>query len=121
MGSWLGNLAAGVTVGRPSWLILLPITLIPLVLLSYRSLSGLGPVRRWVAIAARSSVVAAIVLALAEVQAVQRNEKLTTLYVVDASESIPLEYRSPILQFVSEDTKKRVIAKNDQTGVVVFG
>ncbi len=121
MGSWLGNLAAGVTVGRPSWLILLPITLIPLILLSYRSLSGLGPVRRWVAIAARSSVVAAIILALAEVQAVQRNEKLTTLYVVDASESIPLEYRSPILQFVSEDTKKRVVAKNDQTGVVVFG
>ena len=121
MGSWLGNLSAGVAVGRPWWLVLLPITLVPLILFSYRSLAGLGPVRRWVAIAARASVVAAIVLALAEVQAVRRNEKLTTLYVVDNSESIPLEYRRPILQFVSEDSKKRVAAKNDQTGVVVFG
>ncbi len=115
MSSWLGNLAVGVMVGRPIWLILLPVTLIPLILFSYRSLAGLGPVRRWLAIAARSSVVAAIV------QAVQRNEKLTTLYIVDNSESIPLEYRRPILQFVSEDSKKRVASKNDQTGVIVFG
>ena len=121
MGSWLGNLMAGVTVGRPLWLILVPITLIPLILFSYKSLAGLGPIRRWIAIAIRSSVVVAIVLALAEVAAVQRNEKLTTLYVIDNSESIPLEYRAPILQFVSEDSKKRVASKKDQTGVIVFG
>ena len=121
MAHWLETLTSGVTVGRPIWLILLPITLIPMILFSYRSLAGLGPVRRWVAIAVRSSVVTAIVLALAEVSAVQRNEKLTTLYVVDTSESIPLEYRKPILQFVSEDSKKRVTAKRDQAGVVVFG
>ena len=40
----LGNLS--VTVGRPWWLLLLPLILPPLVLLSARSLSGLGPIRR---------------------------------------------------------------------------
>ena len=41
----LGNLL-GLTVGRPWWLILLPLILPPLVLFSYRSLAGLGTVRR---------------------------------------------------------------------------
>jgi uncharacterized membrane protein len=121
MASLLENLTRSLAVGRPWWLILLPIILIPMVLLSFKSLAGLGKVRRIVAILIRSAVITAIILALAEVQSVRRNEKLTTMYVVDASESIPQEFRGTVLQFVSEDSKKRNKTKDDLTGVIVFG
>ena len=117
----LGNLSRSLTVGRPWWLVLLPLLIVPLILFSYKSLAGLGKVRRVFAILIRTSVVTAIVLALAEVQAVRRNEKLTTMYVIDSSESIPQEYRGMILSFVSEDSKKRNKTKDDLTGAIVFG
>jgi len=121
MRSLLDNLSRSLTVGRPLWLVLLPLLVVPLVLFSFKSLAGLGKVRRIVAILIRTSVVGAIVLALAEVQTVRRNEKLTTMYVVDASESIPQEYRGTVLSYVTEDSKKRNKTKDDLTGVIVFG
>ncbi len=121
MNDLLGNLTRSLTVGRPWWLVLLPLLIVPLVLFSYKSLAGLGKVRRVFAILIRASVVSAIVLALAEVQTVRRNEKLTTMYVIDSSESIPQEYRGTILSFVSEDSKKRNKTKDDLTGAIVFG
>jgi uncharacterized membrane protein len=117
----LGNLTRSLTVARPFWLILLPLLIVPLILFSYKSLAGLGKVRRIFAILIRTSVVTAIILALAEVSSVQRNETLTTMYVVDNSESIPQEFRGPILTFVSEDSKKRNKTKDDLTGAIVFG
>ncbi|WZO97528.1 vWA domain-containing protein [Isosphaeraceae bacterium EP7] len=105
--------------GRPLWLLLLPLVLPPLILFSYRGLSGLGRVRRLLAIALRGTVVTLVVLALAELQAVRRSERLTTLFVVDASESIPREMRGPALQYVTEESKKR--GPDDLSGVVVFG
>ena len=121
MTTLLGNLTQSLTVARPWWLILLPLLIVPLILFSYRSLAGLGKVRRLVAILVRTTVVTAIILALAEVSTVRRNEKLTTMYVVDTSESIPQEYRSTLLSFVSEDSKKRNKTKDDQVGVIIFG
>ena len=121
MSSWLGTWGRSLAVGQPWWLILVPLLILPLVLVSYRSLAGLGPVRRWVAIFFRAAVVVAIILAMAEVQGVRRNDKLATIYVVDTSESIPLEYRSQILQFVSRDSQKRDDRRGDLAGVVVFG
>ena len=58
-----GNLS--VNVGSPLWLILLPIVLPPVVFFSFKSLSGLGAVRRAMAILLRSAVLTLIVLALA--------------------------------------------------------
>src|SRR5581483_4677947 len=49
---------------QPWWLLLL--LLVPVIVyLSYRSLAGLGPVRRWLAIGLRSSLVILLTLALA--------------------------------------------------------
>jgi hypothetical protein len=42
----LGNLTRSLTVARPFWLILLPLLIVPLILFSYKSLAGLGKVRR---------------------------------------------------------------------------
>ncbi len=121
MSSLLANLTNKLTVGQPWWLILLPILLPPIVLFSVRSLSGLGRARQILAIFLRVSVVTLIILALAEVQTVQRNEKLTTMFVVDTSESIPQEWRAPVLQYVSEASKLRDRSHDDLAGVVVFG
>jgi uncharacterized membrane protein len=113
----LGNLS--VTVGNPWWLILLPLILPPLVVLSARSLAGLGAVRRAVAILFRMAVLILIVLALAELQTVRRSDRLTTLFLLDATQSVPNELKKPALAYVSEASKKR--RKEDLAGVVVFG
>ena len=113
----LGNLS--ITVGNPWWLILLPLILPPLVLVSFRSLSGLGPFRRFLAIGLRASVVTLIVLALAELQTVQRSDRLTTMFLLDVSQSVPRESQGPALQYISEASKKR--RKDDLAGLIVFG
>src|SRR3954466_2121364 len=113
----LGNLS--ITVGSPLWLILLPLILPPLVLVSFRSLAGLGTVRRLLAIALRAVVVTLIVLALADLQTVRRSDRLTTMFLIDSSQSIPRESQGSTLRYVSEATKKR--RKDDLAGVIVFG
>jgi uncharacterized membrane protein len=113
----LGNLS--ITVGSPWWLVLLPLVLPPLVIVSIRSLAGLGPVRRALAILLRSAVITLIVLALADVQTVKRSDRLTTMFLVDASQSVPQESQGPALSYVSEASKKR--RKDDLAGVIVFG
>ncbi|SIO61072.1 von Willebrand factor type A domain-containing protein [Singulisphaera sp. GP187] len=108
-----------VTVGHPWWLILLPILIPPLILLSFRSLSGLGSVRRIVAILFRSAVVTLIVLALAELQMVRRSDRLTTMFLLDGSQSVPRELQGPAQDYVTAASRKR--RTDDLTGVIVFG
>ena len=59
----VGNLS--ITFGQPWWLGLLLLVVPPLVWMSFRSLAGLGTVRRALAIGFRTAVIALIVLALA--------------------------------------------------------
>ena len=91
----------------PWWLILLPLILPPLVLVSYQQPGGLGPVRRVLAILFRASVITLIVLALAEVQSVRTTDRLTTMFLIDASKSIPKESQKAALDYVTEESKKR--------------
>ncbi|HWE35386.1 MAG TPA: VWA domain-containing protein [Isosphaeraceae bacterium] len=114
----LGNLS--VTVGSRWWLVLIPLLLPPVVLLSFKSLSGLGKVRRAVAIALRAAVITLIVLALAQLQMVRRNDKMTTIFLLDRSESIPREWEKPMLDFVNAEVRERRQA-GDMAGVIVFG
>ena len=113
----VGNLS--ITFGQPWWLILLPLVVPPLVWMSFRSLAGLGTVRRALAIGFRTAVIALIVLALAEVQTVRRSERLTTMFLVDASNSVPRDQQKAALDYVTEASKKR--RKDDMAGVIVFG
>jgi uncharacterized membrane protein len=113
----LGNWS--VTVGNPWWLVLIPLVLPPLIWTSYRSLAGLGTFRRALAILFRTAVITLIVLALAELQSVRRTDKLATIYVIDASNSVPREQQKAALDYVTESSKKR--RKEDLAGVVVFG
>ncbi len=113
----LGNWS--ITFGNPWMLILIPMIVPPLIWMSYRSLAGLGPVRRTLAILFRTAVIALIVLALAEMQSVRRTDRLTTMFLLDVSNSMPKEQQKAALDYVAQASKKR--RRDDMAGLLVFG
>ncbi|HEV7280954.1 MAG TPA: VWA domain-containing protein [Pirellulaceae bacterium] len=106
---------------RPAWLALL-ILLPALWWFSYKSLSGLGKWRRALALGLRTIVCLALVLALAEVQVRRTSEKMTTIFVVDQSESVSPAKRQAALNYViSEVARHRNAQREDRAGLIVFG
>lgn len=102
----------------PGYLALL--ALIPLlVALSFRSLSGLGPWRRMLAIVARCGVVALMVLALSGAQRVQTTDALTVIALVDRSDSIPRAKQQQAFEFIQAASKKLRPTK-DRLAVIAF-
>ncbi|MBI3468184.1 MAG: VWA domain-containing protein, partial [Planctomycetes bacterium] len=87
---------------------------------SFRSLSGLGPIRRLVALGLRSVILTLFVLALADIQLERSNDRLTVIYLLDQSQSIPPQRRSLMIDYVNRAIKEHRDAA-DQAGVVVFG
>jgi len=85
-----------------------------------RSLSGLGRVRKWAVLLLRSAVFVFIVLSLAEIQWVRTNDRLTVIYLLDQSLSIPPERREAMIQFFNESVRQHR-KKDDRAGVIVFG
>lgn len=99
-------------------LVLLPV----LWVLSYRSLGGLGRFRRLFALAFRTAVFMLVIGALAEVQVVKISEKLTVVYLLDQSESIPRAQRQAMLKYVVQDVAAhRDRDREDRAGVIIFG
>jgi uncharacterized membrane protein/Mg-chelatase subunit ChlD len=106
---------------KPQFLWLL-VLLLPLWLFSFRSLTGLGPYRRWFALGFRSLVLVLIALSLAEVQMKRVSDKVTVTYLLDQSESIPREQRQWMLEFVRQSVAEhRRVDREDCAGVIVFG
>jgi uncharacterized membrane protein len=117
----------------PWWLLLLLLT--PLVyVIGRKSLSGLGPVRRWVVIAARSLVVALLALALAEPRVQRPSENMSVIFVVDRSASVPRELTDEtgtgardkrwvrIQEVIEGSVSERYrVNRGDQFGVLMFG
>ena len=106
---------------KPGYLALL--ALLPLLwIFSFRSLVGLGNFRRMLALALRSLVLLLIVLALAEIQLMRTSDKVTVIYLLDQSESLPLEQRQAMLEYVEQEVAQhRNRQREDQAGVIVFG
>jgi uncharacterized membrane protein len=138
VGEWLvdaGKLIASLEPTQPWWLLLL--ALLPLIfLMSYRSLAGLGPVRRWLAIGLRCALVVFLTLALAEVRIRHQNESTTVLFAVDRSLSIPEEYDADassdtnridrraerVEKFINDTVQLHGPGlKRDQAGLILFG
>jgi uncharacterized membrane protein len=111
------GLLAAIRFEAPGYLVLLG--LIPfIVLLSFRSLAGLGGVRRAVALVARSTVVVLMVLALAGMHWVRRNDNLSVVFLIDRSSSVPPALQAEAFQaFENAQTGMRV---NDRIGLVAF-
>ena len=105
----------------PMWLFLLG--LIPWIwAFSYHSLAGLGPTRRLISLLLRSALLLVLVAALAEVQLLKVNDRLTVIYLLDQSASIPAAQRTAMLEYVVTDAlAHRNTARGDRVGAVVFG
>ena len=67
---------------------------------SFRSLSGLGRYRRMFALLLRTAVVVLLVMALANVQLRRTMDKMTVIFLLDQSASIPLEQRQAMVDYV---------------------
>jgi len=104
------------------WYLLLLALLPALWLFSFKSLSGLGPYRRLFALGFRTLVVLLIVLSLAETQYERKSDKLTVMYLLDQSLSIPAEQRQTMLTYVEEEVRQhRNDGREDMAGVIAFG
>jgi uncharacterized membrane protein len=89
-------------------------------LYSYRRLAGLGTGRKWFALCLRTLVVLLLFLALAEVQFVRTSDKLTVLYLLDRSMSIPTESDKAEIDYVNAVIKEQR-KDHDRAGAIVFG
>jgi Mg-chelatase subunit ChlD len=99
-------------------LLLLPI----LAWTSFRAMAALGPIRRLVAILFRALVCTAIIAAIAGIQLVWTTDRITVMYLLDQSESIPSARRLQMLDFVTKSVAQhRDAAREDRAGVIVFG
>ena len=86
-----------------------------------RSLAGLGW-RRLPALVLRTLVLAAIVAALADVQWRRHSDRLTVVYLLDQSLSVPAELREEMLQYVGDSiAEHRRAERGDRFAVIVFG
>lgn len=102
----------------PGYLVLL--ALLPLLaVLSIRSLAGLGPIRRWIAIAMRCLVVATMVLALAGAQWTRETDSQSVVFLVDRSKSIPRAKLAEAFKFL-QDADGGMRHDKDWFGVVAF-
>jgi uncharacterized membrane protein len=102
---------------NPGYLALLAV--VPLLIaLSFRSLSGLGPVRRGAAIVARCLVVLVIVLALAGAQRTKTVKDLSVIFLLDRSKSIPTALQRDAFSYLTRARDGR--RGDDQLGVIAF-
>jgi hypothetical protein len=88
--------------------------------LSYRSLAGLGHWRRLLALILRTAVLLTFVLALAEIHLVRTSDRLTVIYLLDQSLSIPVEQRQAMIEYVNRAIQDQRHGE-DRAGVIVFG
>ncbi|MEZ6091615.1 MAG: VWA domain-containing protein [Pirellulaceae bacterium] len=106
---------------QPAYLLLM--LLIPFLWVwSYRGLAMLGPIRRFFALTLRTLVLTAIILALAGIQFVWTDNRMTVMYLLDQSESIPQARRDVMLDYVVRNVnEQRNEARYDRAGIIVFG
>ncbi len=133
VGVWERNVG-NIRASEPYWLGLL--VLVPLtIMFSFRSLAGLGAVRRWLALGCAVRCWSLLCLALAEVYLLQTSDTMTVLFLWDRSLSIPEEFDPND----SSDPKKDLIKERhlafinnavalrgnkhsrDAAGLIVFG
>ena len=106
---------------HPGYLWLL-IGLIPIWWFAAKPLGVLGKTRRAFALLLRTIVWATVVLAIAGVQVVWVSDRVTVVYVLDQSESIPAVQRSMMLDYVTKNVAAhRDVSREDRAGIIVFG
>jgi uncharacterized membrane protein/Mg-chelatase subunit ChlD len=105
-----------------SWFLLLLLLIPVLWIVSFKPLSGLGTYRRILAIGLRTLCLILLVFALAEAQYQRSTDKMTVIYLLDQSRSIPAAQRHSMLKYVVKSVAEhRQPERHDEAGVIVFG
>lgn len=102
---------------RPEWLLLL-LLLPPLALIFRRTGNSLERGKWWAALLLRCAVLAFLALALAEPHFVRKHDRLTVIFAVDQSRSIPENIRLKSQDYVRQVARK--VKQGDRVGVVGF-
>lgn len=98
------------------------VVLLPLVWwIGFKSLAGLGPWRKWFALSIRSIVLILLVFVLAEFQWKKTHDKLTVVFLLDQSASIPKEKREFMLTYAREAVVNHRQGNDQLAGAIVFG
>ena len=109
----------GFRLEQPMWLLLL----VPALLLTFvphlAARRRMGANRRRAAVALRTILLSALVLALAGFQLVLPVDRLATVFVVDLSDSVGTDGREDALAFLRDTLE--VMPEGDQAGIVAFG
>ncbi len=98
------------------WLLLL---LVPIWVLAFVTPRRLSPTRFWWSLGLRTLMVVALILSLAGTQIVRGVDQVTTVFLLDSSDSVSPSARSQAEVFVQDalETKQ----ENDLSAVIVFG
>src|SRR5262245_9816788 len=89
------------------WYLLLLFLLLPMWFFSFRSLSGLVRWRRLFALFRRTVVMLLLVAALAEMQYQRTSDRLTGIYLLDQSLSIPEARRAAMSRYVNTSIREQ--------------
>jgi uncharacterized membrane protein len=98
------------------WLLLILVPLWALALLTPRRLS---PLRFWASLGLRSTLIVLLVLAIAGTQFVSGVDQLTTVFLIDSSDSVSPSMRSRAEAFVQDALEE--MPEGDQAAVIIFG
>ena len=102
----------------PGYLVLL--ALLPLLIaFSFRSLAGLGAIRRWIAIGMRCLVLASMIFALAGMQYIRKSDDLSVVFMIDRSRSVPRDQQTRAFVEIGESKESKREVK-DRLGVIAF-
>lgn len=102
---------------RPVFLLLVPILGGLAFLIGARSLSGLGAVTKWVALAVRLIVIALVAGALAEPQWRKEARDVAVTAIFDASDSIPQSLQKEVESYF-KDAAQHTVSREDRLGMV---
>ena len=86
----------------------------------YRRLAALGAPRRILALMLRSLLVVLLATALAEPQLLRVSDRLTVIYLLDQSMSIPPAKRKGMIDYVNAEVRKHR-GTADRAGAIAFG
>ncbi len=98
------------------WLLLL---LVPLWALAFAAPTRTTPWRRWASVVLRTTILGALVLSLAGTQFLWRSGQITTVFVIDNSDSVAPVARAKADQYV--ETAISRMPQGDRAAIVVFG
>lgn len=104
--------------GDPVWLFGL-LLLVPVIFLWRTSRVPGSPVRRWTSLILRTVLVLGLVLAMADVRVVWANKGICVAFVIDQSQSVPVDTRDNIRHLIQLEIEK--MSRDDQFVVIEFG